>query len=35
MAYMRNKNAAGQTSLNKASAQFKLTYRIEIVPPRR
>ena len=33
--YMRNKDALGQTSLNKASAQFKLTYRIEIDPARR
>ena len=33
--YMRNQDALGQTSLNKASAQFKLTYRIEIDPARR
>ena len=35
MAYMRNQDALGETSLNKASAQFKLTYRIEIDPARR
>ena len=35
MDYMRNKDALGETSLNKASAQFKLTYRIEIDPARR
>ena len=33
--YMRNKDALGEASLNKASAQFKLTYRIEIDPARR
>ena len=33
--YMRNKDALGESSLNKASAQFKLTYRIEIDPARR
>ena len=33
--YMRNQDALGQTSLNKASAQFRLTYRIEIDPARR
>ena len=33
--YMRNKDALGETSLNKASAQFRLTYRIEIDPARR
>ena len=35
MDYMRNRDALGETSLNKASAQFKLTYRIEIDPARR
>ena len=35
MDYMRNQDALGETSLNKASAQFKLTYRIEIDPARR
>ena len=35
MDYMRNQDALGEASLNKASAQFKLTYRIEIDPARR
>lgn len=35
IARMRNKNAAGETSLNKAAARFKLTYRIELATPRR
>ena len=33
--YMRNQDALGESSLNKASAQFRLTYRIEIDPARR
>lgn len=34
-AYMRSVNAAGETSLNQAGAQFKLTYRIELATSRR
>lgn len=35
IAYMRSKNVLGETSLNKASAQFKLMYRVELATPRR
>ena len=35
IAHMRTENAAGETSLNKAAAHFKLTYRIELATSRR